>query len=150
MARIIYCLDTSILIKAFVAEEGSAESSALLRKIISGGHRLIMPAFARVEVGSVLWKKVRAGLLSESEARATWRRFLSLATEYVEGREIQEKAWEITARYNLSVMYDAVFLAVCEIFAQDAQDIVEFWTADRELVLSLVPKPPEYVRLLHR
>lgn len=150
MARTIYCLDTSVLIKAFVAEEGSAESTALLRSIISGGHRLVMPAFARVEAGSVLWKKTRAGLLSESEAGAIWERFLSLAVEYVEDREIQEKAWEITARHNLTVMYDAVFLAVCETFAQGTRNVVEFWTADRELVSSLGPEPPGYVHLLYR
>jgi predicted nucleic acid-binding protein len=84
VTRATYCLDTSILVKVLVPEEGSAEAAALLRRIVSGGYRLIAPAFAWAEVGTVLRKKARAGLLSESEASARWARFLSLSIDYIE------------------------------------------------------------------
>lgn len=149
MARATYCLDTSVLVKVLVPEEGSAEATALLRRIVSGGHRLVAPAFAWAEVGTVLRKKVKAGLLSESEADARWARFLSLSIDYLEDRRIQEITWEIAAKFNLAGMYDAAFLAVSEVSAGDTCNAVEFWTADRELVQSLGQEPPEYVRLLY-
>ncbi|MDP2857202.1 MAG: type II toxin-antitoxin system VapC family toxin [Bacillota bacterium] len=149
MARATYCLDTSVLVKVLVPEEGSAEATALLRRIVSGGHRLVAPAFAWAEVGTVLRKKVKAGLLSESEADARWARFLSLSIDYLEDRRIQEITWEIAAKFTLAGMYDAAFLAVSEVSAEDRWNAVELWTADRELVQSLGQEPPEYVRLLY-
>ncbi len=98
MARGAYCLDTSVLVKVLVPEEGSAEATALLRGIIRDGYGLIAPAFAWAEVGTVLRKKVGAGLLSESEASPRWARFLSLSIDYVDGREVQKASWEIAAR----------------------------------------------------
>lgn len=147
MARIAYCLDTSVLVKVLVPEEGSAEATVLLRRIISGGYRLVAPAFAWAEVGTVLRKKTSTGLLSESEAGARWGRFLSLSVDYVDDREIQQAAWEIAARFGLPAVYDAAFLAVAE-SARHAGGVVEFWTADRELVRSLGQELPGYVRLL--
>ena len=149
MGRATYCLDTSVVVKVLAPEEGSGEATALLRRIVSGGHRLVAPAFAWAEVGTVLRKKVKAGLLSESEADATWARFLSLAIDYLGDRRIQETAWEIAAKFNLAGVYDAAFLAVSEISAEDRRNAVEFWTADRELVRSLGQEPPDYVHLLY-
>lgn len=148
MARGTYCLDTSVLVKILVPEEGSAEATALLRRIVSGGHRLVAPAFAWAEVGTVLRKKVKAGLLSESEADARWAGFLSLSIDYLEGRRIQETAWEIAAKFDLASMYDAAFLAVSEVSVGDTWNAAEFWTADRELLRSLGQEPPGYVHLL--
>ncbi len=148
MTRSTYCLDTSILVKALVPEEGSVEAAALLKHIISGGYRLIAPAFAWAEVGTVLRKKVRAGFLSESEASSRWERFLSLSIDYVEDREILPITWEIATKFGLPTLYDAAFLAAAEVAAKDSQGMVEFWTADRELVKSLGQQLPQYVRLL--
>jgi len=146
--RPAYCLDTSVLVKALVPEKGSAEAAALLRRIVGGGCRLIAPAFAWAEVGTVLRKKVRAGLLSESEACAAWMRFLSLSIDYVNDRGLMQTAWEVAARFALPTMYDSAFLATAEIAARHLGCTVEFWTADRELVEGLGQITPEYVRLL--
>lgn len=149
MIRGTYCLDSSVLVKLLVPEEGSDEAAALVKRIISTGCRLIAPAFAWAEVGTVLRKKVKSGLISESEAEETWARFVSLSIDYVEDASIPQMAWRICTKFDLPTMYDAAFLAVSEKAAEDSQSVVEFWTADRELVESLGRLVPPYVRLLN-
>ena len=143
-----YCLDTSVLVKILVPEEGSDEATALLRHAVVGGYRLIAPAFAWAEVGTTLRKKVRKGLLTETEADTAWKRFMSLAIEYLHDLRIPEMAWKLSSKYGLSTMYDASFLAVCDEVSQESRTAVEFWTADRDLVKSLGYLAPQYVRLL--
>ena len=71
MTEEIQCLDTSVLIKFLVAEEpeelGDAVQRLVLRVLLNG--RLVAPAWAWAEVGSVLRKKVRMGLLQPEEAQ---------------------------------------------------------------------------------
>ncbi|MGE5484733.1 MAG: type II toxin-antitoxin system VapC family toxin [Ignavibacteriales bacterium] len=148
MIRPAYCLDTSILVKALVPEEGSTEAAALLRRIISGGYRLVAPSFAWAEVGAVLRKKVKAGLLSASEADVVWGRFLSLSIEYMNDEILLRAAWKIAASVSLPTLYDAAFLAAVEVCTQHSTGAIEFWTADGELVKGLGQHIPEYVRLL--
>lgn len=148
MNRGAYCLDTSVLVKALVPEEGSDEATALLRNAIASGCRLIAPAFAWAEVGTTLKKKTRAGLITESEADTAWKRFMSLAIEYLHDPGIPEATWRISSKFGLPTLYDASFLAVCERVAEESRVAVEFWTADQELVNSLGYSAPQYVRLL--
>mgnify|MGYP005857150795 CR=1 FL=1 len=148
MARPALCLDTSVLVKVLVPEEGSADAAALLRRAISSGYRLLAPAFVWAEVGTVLRKKVRSGLLTQDEADLRWARFLSLSIDYVEDDDLPQVTWEMVTRFGLPAMYDAAFLAAVEIAAQRCGDAAEFWTADRELVNSLGDAAPPYVRLL--
>lgn len=128
----IYCLDSSVLVKALVPEEGSEEASALLRRIISTGGLLVAPAFAWAEVGTVLRKKVRSGFLNQSEADAVWACFTELSIEYIQDSKVPQAAWSIAGRLGLPTLYDAAFLAVCETL-ESGGSRVEFWTADREL-----------------
>lgn len=143
-----YCLDTSVLVKILVPEEGSDEAAALLRNVIASGCRLIAPAFAWAEVGTTLRKKVKTGLLTEPEADTAWKRFMSLAIEYVHDPRIPELAWQISLKFGLPTMYDASFLAVCERVTEESGSAVEFWTADRDLIKSFGYLAPQYVRLL--
>jgi len=146
--RVTCCFDTSVLVKVLVPEQGSQEAAGLLRRALTNGFRLIAPAFAWAEVGTVLRKKVRSGLITESEADTAWKRFTSLAIEYVHDAGIPEMTWKISSKLDLPTMYDASFLAVCERAAQESRGAVEFWTADQELVKDLGYLAPKYVRLL--
>ncbi len=128
--------------------------------ILHMAYRLVAPSFAWAEVGTVLMKKVRVGLLTRDEADLRWRRFLSLAIDFIEGDEgdsggedgreksLAQATWDMAARLGLPVMYDGAFLAAAEIVAKRSGGAVEFWTADRELVDELGDKAPPYVRLL--
>lgn len=70
MTEVIACLDTGVWIKFLVVEEPAELSEAaaelVLRALTTA--RLVVPAFAWAEVGSVLRKKVRQRLLAPEEA----------------------------------------------------------------------------------
>jgi predicted nucleic acid-binding protein len=51
------CLDTSVFIKLFFEEEDSFKAKVLMQKIIKDNQIIVLPAFARVEMGSVFRKK---------------------------------------------------------------------------------------------
>jgi predicted nucleic acid-binding protein len=148
VAKEVYCLDTSVLVKLLVPEEGSSEATQLLRRITGRGCRVVAPAFSWTEVGTVLRKKLRAGLLSQLEAEEAWTHFMALSIDYVDDERVRQATWKICTRLALPTMYDAAFLAVCQTTMEDSQNHVEFWTADGELLASLGQPAPGYVNLL--
>lgn len=134
--------------KALVPEEGSTEALNLLREAVSSGSQLVAPAFAWAEVGTVLLKKMKAGLITETEASTAWDRFASLSIDYLQDVTILQVAWDVSLRYQLPTMYDAAFLAVCDRAAEESRGSLEFWTADIQLVRDLGSSPPPYMKLL--
>lgn len=149
MSSAAYCLDSSVLVKILVPEEGSDEATALLRHAIQSGCRIIAPAFAWAEVGTVLRKKVKAELITQAEADTAWARFMSLDIAYINDPMIPTMAWFLSQKHDLPTIYDASFLAVCDSVKAELRGAIEFWTADREFVRSLGYLAPPYVRLLH-
>jgi predicted nucleic acid-binding protein len=143
----LVCLDTSILIKFLATDEQTADAVSVVEAAIRDGARLIAPAFAWAEVGSVLRKKLRAGLLQPDEAEALWESFLNLPIEYVDARPMRERAWAIAANDALPTLYDAAFLACIETVIATPGAQREFWTADDELVRQL-GSMPSYMRRL--
>ncbi|HHY11228.1 MAG TPA: type II toxin-antitoxin system VapC family toxin [Firmicutes bacterium] len=148
MSRNTCCLDTSVLVKILVPEEGSDEAAQILHRAIATGSSLVAPSFAWAEVGTVLKKKTRMGLITHEEANALWDLFVALNINYVEDKGIPRSAWDIATRFGLPTLYDAAFLAVCEIALEEGQGKVEFWTADSELVAALRDLKPDYMRTL--
>lgn len=106
------------------------------------------PAFAWAELGTILRRKVKAGLLSESEAGTIWGRFLSLPIHYLGDQSLMQTSREIAIRFNLPALYNAAFLAAAEATMRCSGGPVEFWIADRELAKLLEPRVPEYVHVL--
>lgn len=125
------CFDTSVIIKLFVVEERSDQAEELFTEAMSARVPILAPAFAWAEVGSILRKKVRQGLLSLEEAEQAWRDFIDLPITYVNSTEIMRLAWSIASQYNLPTIYDAVFLATAETAPDGPAD---FWTSDSILV----------------
>lgn len=141
-------LDTSVLIKGLTPDEQTALAVQVLMAAIREDARLVAPAFAWAEVGSVLRKKIRAGLLQPHEAQDVWTAFLALPIEYLDTAALRERAWALADQYALPTLYDAAFLACVEIAPADAGAEREFWTADATLVRQFGSEPPAYVRLL--
>lgn len=61
-----YVVDASVVIKWFLPEVHDLEA----RRLLHGGVELLVPDLAYCEVGTILWKRVRAGDLTASEAEA--------------------------------------------------------------------------------
>ena len=97
MTERLVCLDTSVLIEYLAPEEHPDAAARLVLDALAQGARLIAPAFAWAEVGSVLRKKVRAGLLQAGTADTLWRDFLELPLEWVDGPGVRALAWRVAA-----------------------------------------------------
>lgn len=138
----VLCLDSSVIIPYLTPEENSDKAEALVLDAISASIRMVAPCFAWAEVGSVMRKKVRRGLLTIEESQACFEDFQQLPLEFIDHSDLQAKAWAIATQHNLSTLYDAAFLACSE------HCEAEFWTADQVLLRSLSPCP-KYVRSLN-
>lgn len=140
MPRVL-CLDSSVLIPYLTPEDHSDKAEVLVLDAISASLRMVAPCFAWAEVGSVLRKKVRRGLLTLDESLACFEDFQQLPLEFIDHADLRAKAWAIASQHDLSTLYDAAFLACAEYCG------AEFWTADQVLIRSLSPCP-DYVRSL--
>jgi predicted nucleic acid-binding protein len=140
MPRVL-CLDSSVLIPYLTPEDNSDRAEALILDAISASLRMVLPCFAWAEVGSVLRKKVRRGLLTLDESQACFEDFQQLPLEFIDRSDLRTKAWEIATQNDLATLYDAAFLACSEHCG------AEFWTADQVLIKSLSPCP-DYIHSL--
>jgi predicted nucleic acid-binding protein len=131
----LLCIDTSVWIPYLVPEVYQLQARTLLTEALSLNLRLVSPAFAWAEVGSVLRKKTRLGVITTEEAQGFFEDFCELPIDYIEEEVIRTRTWEIAEQYGLSTLYDAAFLACAEITS------AEFWTADAALVRQLTPRP---------
>jgi len=131
----VLCLDTSVLIAYLVPDEDEAKADALVLEAVTGTARIIAPAFAWAEVGSVLRKKIRMGLLTPEQAQGCYEDFGNLPIDYLNEESVRVRTWELAEQYQLPTLYDAAFLACAE------SESAEFWTADRVLLKQISPLP---------
>lgn len=106
---IALCLDTSVLVRPLVEEEGSDEAAALP----TAGTRLVGPPFAWAEAGSVLRKKVRQEL-DKDLAREAWLAFVGLPMRTVDGDAVCRRTWDIARDPADFALYDVAFVAAAE------------------------------------
>jgi predicted nucleic acid-binding protein len=135
------CLDTSVVVSYLVPNENEPQADALILEAVLGIARLVAPAFAWAEVGSVLRKKIRMGLLTQEEAKGCYEDFGNLPIDYIDGESVRARSWELAEQYQLPTLYDAAFLACAE------SESAQFWTADKVLLAKLSPRP-SYVHQL--
>ncbi|MBE9170454.1 type II toxin-antitoxin system VapC family toxin [Pleurocapsales cyanobacterium LEGE 06147] len=112
-----------------------------LKTAITQQTRLVAPCFAWAEVGSVLRKKVRAKLLTSTEANQLYTAYLSLSIDYIDSEILRLNAWQLAEQYGMPTLYDAVFLACAE--AESAN----FWTADDAMLNQFSSRPTYVYRL---
>ncbi|MBD2559356.1 MULTISPECIES: type II toxin-antitoxin system VapC family toxin [Nostoc] len=129
------CLDTSVWIPYLVPEVYQPQFRKLVAEALSLSIRLVTPAFVWTEVGSVLRKKNRMGVITTEEALDFFEDFCELPIDYIEEEAIRAITWKIADKYGLSTLYDAAFLACAESAS------AEFWTADAALVRQLTTRP---------
>jgi predicted nucleic acid-binding protein len=137
----VLCLDTNVLISYLVPDENEPQADALVLEAVLGIARLVVPAFAWAEVGSVLRKKVRMDLLTTEEAQGCYEDFRNLPIDYINGESVRTRSWELAEQYQLPTLYDAAFLVCAE------SESAQFWTADKVLLKKLLPRP-SYVHQL--
>jgi predicted nucleic acid-binding protein len=103
----LYVVDASVVAKWFVPERLSEEAVRLL----DDGHELASPDLLWPELGSVLWKKTRAGQLTRQEAARIVQALDQFPLTVFPSRLVLEAALEIALGTGRSV-YDSVYVAL--------------------------------------
>ena len=147
----ILYLDTSALVKRYVAERGSTEVAAIIDQAGVVGTCIV----TRVEMAAALAKAVRMSALSFAAAsaalqvfRSEWPQFVRVQiNEALVGRA-DTLAWELGLRG-----YDAVHLAAALLWQDGIGESVTFATYDIRLwqaagATGLVPAPADLPALL--
>ena len=119
-------VDASVATKWLIDEEGS-EAALRLR---TAEYDLVCPDLLFLEVGNVVWRKVRASEIEESDGRAMVAAILEAPFHVEPAAALLPAAWEIAVQHDRSV-YDGVYLALA--VALDAPLV----TADRRLSRAL-------------
>lgn len=150
MADEIWCLDTGVFVKYLVAEEPTELIEAAVQVVHSAlaSGRIVAPAFAWAEVGSVLRKKARLGFIQPDEGNDLWKFFTQLPISYLDSPDIRARAWAIATQFHLSALYDVSYLACTELTVATPTATRYFWTTDVRFIRSLGANPPHYVRQL--
>jgi predicted nucleic acid-binding protein len=115
-------VDTNVVIKWYVPEEGEQDAAAIL----NSGMTLIAPDLLVAELGNILWKKVRSGLLPRGEAETAFAAFLGdIPVELRPSVLLATTALDIANDYGPTV-YDSLYLALavvedCQLVTADAR-----------------------------
>jgi len=97
-------LDASAALQVVLRVDGSRPLVDLLRSAST----VVAPRLFAVETANALWKYVRAGQLTESEAIEALRAALSLVTHPIDDADMAVEALSTAARYQHPV-YDAMY-----------------------------------------
>ena len=119
-------VDASVAAKWLIDEEGS---QAALR-LRAPEYDLVCPDLLFLEVGNVVWRKVREAEIEESDGRAMVAAIRAAPFHVEPAVALLPAAWEIAVRHDRSV-YDGVYLALA--VGLDAPLV----TADRRLARAL-------------
>jgi len=142
---VIYYLDSSVLVKRFVHEDGSVA----VRRLMRTAHHLATSSLARVEIRSAVARLVRTrALAAKDAARALTRMERTLAEMTIveaRGRTL-ELAGDLVGRRPLRA-YDAVHLASALRLAHESGSALTFGCADAALTDAAVA---EGLRILVR
>tara|TARA_B100000378_G_scaffold21942_1_gene16969 strand:- start:380 stop:805 length:426 start_codon:yes stop_codon:yes gene_type:complete len=99
-------IDSSVIVKWFVREEGHPEAVKLLEMT----EQLSCPDFALAEAANVLWRKVRLGEIGSGQAGEAVGQMAGFFDSIVPSSELLETAFDLAGTLQHSV-YDCMFLA---------------------------------------
>lgn len=102
-----YVVDASVGIKWFVPEVHSDAAQLLLM----ADHALFVPDLFFPEVGNILWKRVRRGEDTPTDAKATLADFNALPLQIINSQPLMQSALELAIQYDRTV-YDSLYLAL--------------------------------------
>jgi predicted nucleic acid-binding protein len=105
------------------------------------GEVLVAPVLFCAETFSVLRRKMREGLLTETEGNEAYDILESLPVHLREPAGLYRVAWGFARRFNQPTIYDSCYLALSDITGCD------LWTADARLVRAVGAHLP-WVHLL--
>ena len=120
-------VDSSVAIKWFVAEVDDQKAKAILTAQRNNTISLFAPALLYTEVGNILWKKHRQGILTINKAQQTLAELRTIPLTIVPDSEPLDEALRLAIQHNRSV-YDSLYLAL------SLREDCPFVTADERFV----------------
>ncbi|MDQ3928681.1 MAG: type II toxin-antitoxin system VapC family toxin [Chloroflexota bacterium] len=133
-------IDSSVVIKWFVAENNTAEALQVRAKYDADELELLAPDFINIEVGNILWKKHKLGLLLATEAEIIFNDFLTIELELTAATDLLKDAYSIATTHGPSV-YDSLYIAL------SLREQCSFVTADEKLLNAVGAVYPNMVSL---
>lgn len=106
-------IDSSVVVKWLFLETLNEQALAVRQDWEFSIVNLIAPDLMLVEVGNIVWKKQRLGLISEEEGTSAIADLLALEIPTVEPRNILPRAYSLARLFDRTV-YDAIYLALAE------------------------------------
>ena len=104
-------LDTSVVVKWFLEEEGTDRADLLLQELAKGAARAVVPSSLFSEIANVFWVHRREGL-TEAEAQAFWGELVHLPLDIIEvSHQLLFDALAFSFREQVSP-YDATFVVL--------------------------------------
>jgi len=102
-----YVVDASVAIKWYLPEVHDAAA----RRLLEGQKELLVPDLIFPEVGNILWKRVRAGQMTEEESQQVLTSFVDLKLTIVASASLVLPALTIACQAQRTV-YDSLYLAL--------------------------------------
>jgi predicted nucleic acid-binding protein len=103
----VFVVDASVGLKWFIPEPHEADA----RRLQNPAHELHIPTLFDVEIGNILWKKVRNGELKRVEAETILAQLSILPLTRHEALPLVPKAFDI-AHQTQRTVYDCLYLAL--------------------------------------
>ena len=133
-------VDSSVVIKWFVAEPHSSEARRLLDEYQQGALDFLAPDLLFAEIGNIVWKKQSCQGLSVVDARQVLDAFRSLTISATPTAILLEEAYRLAVTHQRSV-YDCMYLAL------SVRENCRFITADEKLANAIGTAFPNVVRV---
>ena len=125
-----FVVDASVALKWFLPEIHDAHA----RRLLGGGHTLIVPDLLFPEVGNILWKRVRSGDIDEGEADTILQTLGGLPLVVYPSWPLVTVALTIGCQAGRTV-YDSLYLALA------IQEKAPMVTADEKFYNALQASP---------
>jgi predicted nucleic acid-binding protein len=106
---------------------------------IDSGHQLVAPNSIRSQALSLLLQAVRRDELDEDEALRWHERLTELKMRLLGDRVSRRTAWKIARAHSWDTIFDAEYLAVCQLQADAVVTIDPTLAAKAEGVVALAP-----------
>lgn len=100
-------IDTSVIIKWFVNEDGHKEAI----KLLDTSEQLICPDFALAETTNVLWRKTRINEIKLEQAKLAVEKMIGFFDEIIPCSSHITEAFSLAEQLDHSI-YDCLFLAL--------------------------------------
>lgn len=124
-------VDASVVVKWAIPEVHASDA----RRLLAADQPLVGPTILPIEIGNILWKKVRRAELTEADAARALSQLIAEVRVDTDRPGLLDSALQLAIRYDRSV-YDALYVALA--LAEDCQ----FVTADLRLYNALAPAFP--------